>query len=299
MIRYTLRQLEYFVACVEQGSVAKAAAALNVSQPTVSVAIAKLETAFGVQLLLRHPSQGVSPTASAEAILHSARGLLAHAKDLQREATEAGTAVAGTVRAGSFSTFAPVILPGLLARLGKVYPGIAVQIREGTQETLCRDLRDGALDLALLYDLDLPDDLHRVALAERVPHVALPQGHRLAERKAVALADLVDENLILLDVPPSREYFLGLFRQAGLEPTLAFSSPSLELVRGMVGQGLGYSILVTRPEGDMTYDGHALAIRPLRDPVAASPIVVARPMSLRPTRLVEAFEEVARGFLAE
>ena len=297
MIRYTLRQLEYLVACVEQGSVAKAATALNVSQPTVSVAIAKLETAFGVQLLLRHHSQGVSPTASAETILHSARGLLAHANDLQREATEAGTTVAGTLRVGSFSTFAPVILPGLLARLGQEFPGISVQIREGTQETLCRDLRDGALDLALLYDLDLPDDLRRVPLAERVPHVALPQGHPLAEREAVALADLVTENLILLDVPPSRDYFLGLFRAAGLEPKLAFSSPSLELVRGMVGRGLGYSILVTRPEGDTTYDGHALAIRPLRDPVAASPIVLARLSGLRPTRLVEAFGEVARGFL--
>ncbi len=299
MIRYTLRQLEYLVACAEYGSVAKAAAALNVSQPTVSAAIAKLEATFGVQLLLRHRAQGVSPTAGAEAILHSARALLAHATDLQREATEAGNTVAGTLRAGSFSTFAPVILPGLLARLGQAYPGISVAIREGTQETLCRDLQSGTLDVALLYDLDLPDDLHREPLAERMPHVALPTGHRLAAQADVGLADLVAENLILLDVPPSREYFLGLFRAAGLVPTLAFSSPSLELVRGMVGRGMGYSILVTRPEGDTTYDGHALAIRPLRDAVTPGPIVLARPASLRPTRLIAAFEQVARACLTE
>ncbi len=297
MLHYTLRQLEYLVACVEHGSVAKAATAMNVSQPTVSAAIAKLEASFGVQLLLRHHSQGVSPTASAGTILHSARGLLAHANDLQREATEAGTAVAGALRVGSFSTFAPVILPGLLARLGQVYPGISVAIREGTQETLCRGLRDGTLDVALLYDLDLPDDLHREPLAERVPHVALPQGHRLAGQTAIALVDLVDENLILLDVPPSRDYFLGLFREAGLKPKVGFSSPSLELVRGMVGQGLGYSILVTRPEGDTTYDGHPLTILPLHDAVTASPIVLARPANLRITRLVEAFGEVAQEVL--
>ena len=80
MNKYTLRQLEYLVACVDNRSIAKAAKLMNVSQPTISVAISKLEAQFGVQLLLRHHSQGVSATPSANNILTSTRSLLAQAE---------------------------------------------------------------------------------------------------------------------------------------------------------------------------------------------------------------------------
>lgn len=61
--------------------------------------------------------------------------------------------------------------------------------------------------------------------------------------------------MILLDVQPSRTYFVNLFEELGLTPNIAFSSPSIEMVRGMVGQGFGFSLLVTRPHSECTYDG--------------------------------------------
>jgi DNA-binding transcriptional LysR family regulator len=294
MIHYTLRQLEYLVACIDHRSIARAAEALNVSQPTISVAVSKLEAQFGVQLLLRHHSHGVSPTISAENILQSARGLLSDASDLQRQAMLAGTTVAGELRLGSYITLAPSILPSLIQALGQQYPDIQLRLREGTQEYLLKSLFDGQLDLALLYDVDLPKDLRCVPLAIRTPYVALPDSHPLAANAKISLAELADQPLILLDVPPSREYFLGLFRALGLKPHIAHSSPSLELVRGMVGQGLGYSILVTRPHGDLTYDGRHLTVRPLIDDTKSSTIVLASLDALRPTRLITSFESVAR-----
>ncbi|MBT4233140.1 MAG: LysR family transcriptional regulator, partial [Marinovum sp.] len=263
MNKYTLRQLEYLVACVDNRSIAKAAKLMNVSQPTISVAISKLEAQFGVQLLLRHHSQGVSATPSANNILTSARSLLAHAEDLQRQAMLTGTAIAGDLRLGSFSTLAPLILPGLIRTYTQSYPDVRIHIQEGTEEQLLKNLYDGQLDIAMLYDVGLPENLRRVELALRRPYIALPFGHHLAEYPAVRLSQLVDEPLILLDIAPSRQFFLSLFKTAGLTPKIAHTSPSLELVRGMVGHGLGYSILVTRPHGDMTYDGKKLAIRPL------------------------------------
>jgi DNA-binding transcriptional LysR family regulator len=80
---------------------------------------------------------------------------------------------------------------------------------------------------------------------------------------------------------------------AGLRLQIAFTSPSLELVRGMVGQGLGYSILVTRPQGDLTYDGKHLEVRPLSDANTASSIVSVSRADLRQTRLVAGFESLA------
>ncbi|MGC1428826.1 MAG: LysR family transcriptional regulator [Albidovulum sp.] len=293
MPRFTLRQLEYLSACIECRSVAAAAEKLNVSQPTISVAIAKLEAQLGVQLLLRHHSQGVSPTPSAEDILPLARSLLAHSADLERQAMLTGTKVAGQIRLGSFTTLAPVVLPGLIQALGQTYPDIQLQIQEGSQEFLLSSLADGRLDLALLYNIGLPTSLRCVHLADRAPYVALPEHHALAGQADVSLAELVDLPLILLDVAPSRAYFLGLFEAVGLKPKIGHSSPSLELVRGMVGHGLGYSILVTRPHGDQTHDGRRLTIRPLRDQVQCSSMVLASLQNLRPTRLISSFEALA------
>lgn len=298
MPRYTLRQLEYFLACVEHRSIAQAAQALNVAQPTISAAIAKLEAQFGAQLLLRHHSQGVSPSPAANRILQAARALMSHANDLERSAKDAGTSVSGPVRLGSFVTLAPVYLPCLVRDLGLAYPEISPVISEGTQEVLVDGLLSGALDVALMYDLDLPDTIHRSPLAALPPYVALPRDHPLAAQTILSLADLVTMPMILLDVPPSRDYFLGLFRDKGLEPVIAHSSPSLELVRGMVGQGLGYALLVTRPVGDLAYDGREIAVRRLESTAEPSRIVLARLASLRPTRLVESLSGVATRMFA-
>ena len=296
MIRYTLRQLQYLVTCIDTGSLAAAAERLNVSQPSISTAIAKLEAELGVQLLLRHHAQGVTPTASAERLLQSARSLLSHAGDLQRSAKASGDKVDGDLRLGSFITLAPTFLPGLVAGLKERYPALRMQLGEGTQDQLIDGLRQGRHEMALLYDIGLPDDLRSIELASVAPYVLLPKAHALAGQADIALSDLADEPLILLDVAPSRGYFTGLLRSAGIEPRVAFSSPSLELVRGLVGRGLGYSLLVTRPSGDVSYDGQGLAICPVRGPVRQSRIVLSALRALRPTRVMSAFEIYAASY---
>ena len=299
MLRYTLRQLEYLATCIDTGSVAAAAERLNVSQPSVSTAIAKLEAELGVQLLLRHHAQGVTPTASAQRLLQSARNLLSHAVDLQRLAQMSGSAVAGELRLGSFITLAPAFLPGLVAELKVPYPDLRLQLGEGTQDQLIDGLRQGRHEMALLYDLSLPDDLRSTELARVAPYVLLPETHPLARQEDIALSELADGPLILLDVSPSRDYFLGLFAAAGIEPRIAFSSPSLELVRGLVGRGLGYSLLVTRPSGDLSYDGQGLAICAIRGPVEVARIVLSTLQALRPTRAMLAFQDFAVSYFGK
>ncbi|MCP5036319.1 MAG: hypothetical protein GY945_01830, partial [Rhodobacteraceae bacterium] len=96
-------------------------------------------------------------------------------------------------------------------------------------------------------------------------------------------------SLVLLDVPPSREYFLGIFRLLGLEPRVSLSSPSLEMVRGMVGQGRGYSLLVTHPHLDYTYDGQKIVTLPLADDIPRANLGIARHTQIRPTRAMKLF----------
>lgn len=294
--RHTLRQLSYFIAAGEEGSLARAAARLNLSQPSISAAIAKLEDQLDVQLFVRHHAQGVSLTPQGARLFAAARNLLLHAEDFQRQAAATGGEIAGALHVASFVTLAPAYLPALIAAFGDAYPEVTMAISEGRQDELVTGLRQGRFELALCYDVDLPDDLRISPLASFEPYVLLPAGHRLAELPAVSLYDLTDEPMILLDVAPSRTYFLGLFRAQGIEPRVGFSSPSLELVRGLVGRGLGFSLLVTRPHGDHTYEGAPLALRPILESCTRGEVCLAALRTLRPTRPMAAFEKFCAEF---
>ena len=299
MLRYSLRQVEYLLAAAEHGSINDAAGALGVAQPTVSMAIAKLEDQLGVQLLLRHHAHGVSLTAAGERLLAEARQLLRQASDLQNHAAEAGERVEGALGIGAYLTLAPMFMPALISAFRTAHPGVDIVLHEGTEEQLVEGLRRGRFELAFIYAVDLPADLRFEKLASFPPYVLLPEGHRLARQKTVALASLEDEPFILLDVTPSRSYFTGLLKDQGIEPKVAFSSPSLELVRGLVGCGAGYSLLVTRPHGDHTYDGHALAIRGIREKCRVAEAGLAMHTSARATRVMTAFSDFARVWFAE
>ncbi len=298
MLRFTLRQLEYFVTAAECGSVAKAAARLNVSQPSVSNAIAKLEGHCGAQLFIRHHAQGISLTQVGRRIVVDARGLLRHARELQRNAEAAGGLIGGELELGCFVTLAPVFMPVLITEFSKLHPEVEIKLKEGLQDELVAGLVSGKFELAFLYDLELHEGIEVETLASFQPYVLLPDDHKLARQRKISLDSLRDEPLILLDVPPSRNYFMGLFRSAGIEPRIAFSSPSIEMVRGLVGSKRGYSLLVTRPYGDRSYDGRRIVARPIADKVAAGDVCLARLGQTRPTRLMDAFSDFCRQWFS-
>jgi DNA-binding transcriptional LysR family regulator len=286
---YTLRQLEYFLTAAEHSSIAGAASALGISQPSVSTALAKLEAQLGVQLFLRHHAQGVSLTPTGQRLLVTAHSLLRHAEELQWQAASEGETVAGTLTVGAFVTLAAVFLPGLISGFRGKFPDVSIELIEGTQDDLIDGLAKGRLELALVYSVGLPEELTSTRLAELRPYALLSARHRLAKRKEISLHDVSQEPMILLDIAPSRGYFLGVLKEVGIEPKLLLSSPSLEVVRGLVGRGLGYSVLVTRPYGDHSYDGTPLAAMPIRELVGAAEIAIVRSPGLRPTRLMQAF----------
>ena len=164
---------------------------------------------------------------------------------------------------------------------------------------LIEGLRNGDYEAVLVYDFNLPDDVTRVELLQLQPQVLLQDGHRLASQSTVALADLIDEPLILLDIQPSRQYFTSLLEVTGKSPNIGYRSSSIEFVRGLVGRGLGYSLLVTRPPGDTTYDDQKLVIRPIRDEVDKTRIVLCRLKSVRPTAAVLELENFAARYFAQ
>jgi len=177
-----------------------------------------------------------------------------------------------TLLVGCFHSFGPYMMPRLMRQLD----GVSVRLIEGDHRRLRESLLSGECEIALLYDLDLDDNFTTTLLDEMTPYVLLPQGHPLADQAEIMPADLATEPMVLLDAPPSRDYFTGLLTQAGITPLIAHRTTSFEMARGMVGHGLGYTILVTKPAMSMTYDGMPLVTRPLIGNHPAVRIVLAR-----------------------
>ena len=202
----------------------------------------------------------------------------------------------GTLAVGCFQTFAPYVLPGMVAALVKERPGLAIQLLEGDQQYVLGSLRNGEIELALLVDFGLASDITAEALTELPTYVLLPDGHRLSAQAQIALETLVEEPLILLDVVPSSQYFLSLFAARGLQPLVGYRTRSFEMVRGLVGNGLGYSLLGTRPAHDVAYDGHGLLTRPLAGNARPSRVVLAHLAGRPPSAAAQAFIEHCRAF---
>lgn len=209
---------------------------------------------------------------------------------------ETGDAPVETLRLGCFHTFGPYVVPALINRLLDSHPATALQLQEGDHRQVLGNLSSGESEIALTYDLDLGDDIAREPLGAVRPYVLLAAGHPLAQQAKVHLRDLAAEPMILLDGPPSRDYFLSLFESGGLTPEVRFRSASFEMVRGLVGHGLGYSLLATKPSSNMSYDGRALVTRPLADPVPASTVVLAQKRGASLSPIAAAFAVHCRGF---
>ena len=274
MIHFSLRQLEYLVAAAHHGGAARAAQALHVSQPSISKAISELEALWGERLFVRLHARGLEVTAAGAARVRQARAVLRQAQALL---APRAVALQGLLRVGCLSTLGPRYLPDILSRLRVAHPEIEVQLVEGDTESLTRQLERGALDVALLYDLGLARSVRLVPVADLQPYALLPWGHALTRQTRLKLVDLAREPLILIGLPHSRDYFLSLFRAEGVTPHIAFESPSMEMVRTLVANGLGVSLLTTRPARDISYDGKRLACRELQGNLQPQTVVLAYP----------------------
>lgn len=298
-MQLSLRQLRYVVAAADAGNVTEAARRLNVSQPSISSAIAEVESYVGVPLFIRRHARGVTLTLAGEKIINEARLLLKHAAEFAQNALDYGNGLRGKIALGCFLTLAARFMPALLARFAQLQPGITVELHEGDQEELIAMLLSGRAELALAYNFALHQDLAALPLADLPPHIIVSADHRLARRERISLVDLAEEPYILLDLPHSRDYFFGLFRSVGVEPRIALRSRSQELIRGLVANGQGYSIQNAISPTNLAYDGKRVAVLPLTEVLPPTRILCLRLKDYPVRPAVAAFESfVCEAFAA-
>jgi DNA-binding transcriptional LysR family regulator len=298
-MRYTLRQLQYFIAAGETGSITLASERVHISQPSISTAIAHLEHELGVQLFIRHHAQGLSLTPAGRDMLREAKALIAQAENLYSVACDASGEVRGQLSLGCMVTLAPMLVPELSQAFTASFPSAQVLYVEGDQEQIFSGLRRSEIDVAITYDLQVPDDFEFVPLVSLPPHAVVSEAHRFAALSSVALRDLATEPLILLDLPLSREYFLGLFLQEGLQPNIAARSRNPELVRSMVANGHGYGLFNVRPRSEYALDGRRVVRVRLAGDHRPMTVGVATLKQLNKSRLIAAFERHCLSFISE
>ncbi|MBV6658498.1 MAG: LysR family transcriptional regulator [Devosiaceae bacterium] len=255
--RLTIRQIRYFVAAAENGSISGASRNLSISQSAITEAIKELEAIVGVSLFERH-SRGMAITAEGQQFLRHANSILAEVTLAARMHGLRTKAATGKLNLGVTSLTAGYVLSTILSKYRRLNPDVDVHAIEDNGEYLEHLIVGGELDIAVMVTTNLRDTY---ALESEIFEISpfrlwLPVDHRLARQQSIALSDLADERLIVLDVDEMEREAVNLVSAFGKRPTIAFRTRSVEAVRSLVASGAGVALLpdlVYRPwslEGD-------------------------------------------------
>lgn len=269
MLRYTLRQLEYFSMVAELGSIAGASKKLNVTSPSISAAIVQLENELGLKLFVRRHALGLALTPAGKNLLSQVYDVLQSATKLVEVAGELSGNIRGPLSVGCLLTFAQVVFPSLRKEYEREFPDVKISQFELNQGEIFSQLRRSEINIALTYDLDVPSDLKFISLIELPPYAIMSQDHPLAKKSEVSIDELKDHPMVLLDLPHSSDYFLSFFTQRATYNKISERTKDMAVMRSLVANGFGYSIANVRPLNDQSPDGKTLRHVPIKKPIRA------------------------------
>ncbi|WP_334120076.1 LysR substrate-binding domain-containing protein [Limnobacter sp.] len=245
----TLTELKYIVALAREKHFGRAADACFVSQPTLSVAIKKLEEELSVSLFERGSSE-VSLTPVGERIVVQAQRVLEEASAIKSIAQQGMDPLAGPLRVGVIYTIGPYLLPGLVSSMIEGVPSMPLVLQENFTVRLLELLKQGEIDVAVLALPINESGFVIQPLYDEPFMVALPKTHRWANQTSICSDDLRSENMLLLGTGHCfRDQVLGVcpelsrFSQSSEGIQRTFEGSSLETIRHMVASGVGITVL--------------------------------------------------------
>lgn len=276
----TLTELKYIVAVARERHFGRAAEACFVSQPTLSVAIRKLEEELGVVLFERGSGE-ISVTPIGLKVIAQAQRVLEECANLVELARQGHDPLAGPLRVGVIHTIGPYLLPHLVPTQIEQTPQMPLLLQENFTDRLLELLRQGEIDCAIVA-LPLPDSGLAVHELYDEPFlVAMPQQHPWANRTQIGANELKNETMLLLgsghcfrdqvlEVCPELSRYSA--SSEGIQRT--FEGSSLETIRHMVAAGIGITVL---PKGSLAmpaHDNHLLKYVPFEEPVPRRTVVL-------------------------
>ena len=276
-VKLSLRQMEYFTAIAEVGSLRGAAMRLGVSQPTLTAQIAALEDALGVALFERTRA-GVNPTVAARELLPIAHRIQEEVLDFVDTARGFEGGLAGTYRIGVTPTLGPYLLPQVLPEIHTRFKALRLVVREGVPSELMRDLKGAKHDVIVSTQPITESGLEICPLFREPLRLVIPIDHPLAQKSVISRMDLEGEEVLTIDEKHLfHRQVSELCRTLGAIPRRDFEGTSLDTLRQMVVMGMGVTFLpalyvlseirstdplrVVDVEGVNMYRDHAMAWR--------------------------------------
>ena len=281
----TLTELRYIVTLAREKHFGRAAERCHVSQPTLSVAVKKLEEELGVPLFERSKSS-IRVTETGQRIIEQAQRVLDQVGVIRDMAQDGKNQLNSPLRVGAIYTIGPYLFPHLLPELRRAAPEMPLYIEENYTGNLRQKLRQSELD-AIIIALPFEEpEVVTLPLYDEPFVILLPGGHPLAAEESLSAEQLANEQLLLLgpghcfrdqvleSCPPLVEAVTE--RNAGARgPSLVTEGSSLETIRHMVASGLGVTILPLSAATSMAYDDDILAVRPFSAPVPFRTVALA------------------------
>ena len=238
-----VHQLRYFCAVAETGNFTRAAEREQVAQPSLSQQIMKLEEELGVRLFDRL-GRAVRLTDVGRVFLKRARTVLGELRAAKEEVAERQSTISGPISVGVIPTIAPYFLPARLATFSRNYPDVSVSVVEDVTARLMDRLRAGLIDIAVIALPIRGHDVETSPLRTERLYAILPKHHHLAKRRTLHLKELREEPFLLLrDDHCFRETAIEICKRARILPQVVFESGQFSSIVGMVGAGLGISIV--------------------------------------------------------
>ncbi len=197
----------------------------------------------------------------------------------------------GPISIGVLTTIAPLISAAIRKSFETKYPDASVTLREGHQADLFNMLGRAEIDVAITYEMEIPKDVTFEKVISLPPYVMLPANHPLSKKNSLSLRELENEPMILLDLPISREFFLSVFQLSDVRPNIMERTSDLSVVRSLVANGYGYSLVNMRTKLEWAPDGEKLEFLNLEDDIQPLVLGLVTKQVDHRSRVVEAFFE--------
>jgi DNA-binding transcriptional LysR family regulator len=240
------RELRYFLAVAEELHFGHAAQRLSIAQPALSRAVRRVEADLGVQLFVRD-GHGVTLTEVGEALVGRARDALTSLEEALACALEAGRrTLEGALSVGVSPLLRHGVAPAIFERFAAAYPAVRVARREELSGPLVQELQERQIDAALAFCPPAEEGLEYEPIRDAELVALLSAAHPLADRGAVSLGDLREEQFLLPSAaaaPAVRERFAPLFAAAGYEPRYAARAIDHDEEMVAVREGSGVALL--------------------------------------------------------
>ena len=287
-----IHQLRYFLAVLEAGGFTAAARRCRVSQPSLSVQVAKLESELGGPLFKRG-RRGGRLTELGETFKPRAVEVLRQLEAAAREAAELSGRPRSSVTLGCMPTTGAVLLPRLLKAFTRAHPGIGLALREDSSPALAAAVVNRAVDLAIVDEAGLGPGLAWTQVFSEPLLLALPPRHRLARSARVSLSDLKGEPLIIMKPGHGfRRIVLDALARSGVEPNIVHESGEIETIQALVRAGWGAALvpsMVRRARGPVYLS--------LAEPRPSRTLFLAWRQAAALSPAVEALRDTARSVL--